>query len=197
MSDAVPRELERRWSETRDPEDEARLIAERFRQGAIPLPRLALAQTLGHDGARSLPRQTEPPDTGSFIRSAMLVVHTLNLRYMPGDAPGGARESARLWLRPVSTYRPKYWSDTFVLRTGLQGGDGGAFKALAQGAGEGIEAWDQIMTAAKNAVLWHGGRDAWSWFIRTQAALTESHLVPWLLGHGLLRLPLRVPPEGL
>ncbi len=53
MSDARLRELERRWRESGAVEDEAALLRERLRQGALGSSRLELAADLGHPGAAS------------------------------------------------------------------------------------------------------------------------------------------------
>lgn len=52
MSDAGLRELERRWRASGAPGDEARVLAERLRQGALSRERLELAAHVGHVAAR-------------------------------------------------------------------------------------------------------------------------------------------------
>lgn len=51
MSDERLRELERRWAATRDPGDEARLLAERLRARRVKRSRLELAAYVGHGPA--------------------------------------------------------------------------------------------------------------------------------------------------
>lgn len=87
MSDARLRELERRWQETGAAADEAALLRERLRAGALTWDALALEAYLGHAPAQlALDEPVEPVDFGPDDPAAPTRV-------------GPAAEAAALWTR--------------------------------------------------------------------------------------------------
>jgi hypothetical protein len=116
VADGTLRALERRWRETGDPDDEARLLAERLRCGLVTERGLVIAAGLGHAAAlRIAPAvgltalelldSPRPPDRSHPLdlaraRAAIAVARTLAARWRPvarPDHPTAEPERDRAW----------------------------------------------------------------------------------------------------
>src|SRR4051812_34939207 len=105
MSDAHLRELERRWKETGSVEDEARLLAERVRTGALSEMRLELAAYCGHAASRRVARTDEPPNFSAWLaglerfggEALVRALTQLARRALPKWRPTRLHPERRLW----------------------------------------------------------------------------------------------------
>ncbi|MEZ6187545.1 MAG: hypothetical protein R3F62_21365 [Planctomycetota bacterium] len=109
MSDRRLRELERRWGETGDPEDEAALVRARLQAGVLDGERLALAATCGSSLAQSLlPAPLEVPDVPADWGEELLrrwgpepLIRVAHVALEGVLATLPAREPSRLDLDPL------------------------------------------------------------------------------------------------
>lgn len=204
MSDGRLRELERRWAETGSSEDEAELLRERVRVGALTLARLELAALLGHpaaglaSGLDPMELTRLPGGPWSELEESEDVAWLLVLRERGGEA-ALLRVLAAVLVRnmgaedPASPHgRLAAQVDAFALapedderRLALRehrGSDWGLTRNLARW----LEEWGEpplsrtlrtcVVLRVSSALVPQG----WSGAV----AAIRAELVPWLLGRG-------------
>lgn len=124
MTDRRLRELERRWQETGNVQDEAAYLVERVRAGDLRRERLELAARWGHAGARQAVESGDPwPGARAVIDRTLpdgkrafapLCVHMarallgeFEARFPPDEQLTTAVETAEAWVRcPCPRIRP-------------------------------------------------------------------------------------------
>lgn len=109
MADSDLRDLERRYRETHDPADHARLLQERLRAGLLQSPALELASRLGSPGAQLAAWGTRLPDLGPILEDLS------GLERQVQDAVAEQRFEHAASLRNLSDALRESWASRWVL----------------------------------------------------------------------------------